>query len=319
MIDFHVHAPDIFSPRKLPPEEAAARLVSEMGRARVCRALLYAVEASVERLRRLVSPARLVRAVEGAISAGIVALPPHLMRLVEDPGAALEEHARLLGAAITPSERVIEISRRSGGRILPVACPDPSAGTDELLARAEALARAGAVAFKVLPTIQLLEGRDVAKLEALAELLQERGLPLIIHTGCDPGLWELPEFCEYGRPSRFERIARRFRDLTVVLAHTGAYSALVPGIYMHEALDMMRRYPNVYGDTAAVDPELVEYAARKVGPEKLLFGSDYPVVAGATWEELVGAALSLRLPERWVERIVRENAAELLGLEDAGG
>ncbi len=316
IIDFHVHPPDIMSERKLSPEDTARIMIREMDEAGICRALLYALEVNVERFLRVVKPSRLVKAVEEAVGMGILSLPPDLLRAVEEPEQVIREHADMLRLAHVSSEHVLEVSRASGGRIIAIASPDPSMPRDELTDRVEKLVDEGAMGVKILPTIQMVDSKLMGRIDAVADVLESKGKVLIIHTGCDPGLWELPSMCEPARPSRFERLARRHRDLTIVLAHMGAYSALKPGIFLHEAIDMMRRLPNVYGDTAALDPEIVEYAVRKVGAGKILFGSDYPVVVGASWRMLVEAVKSIRLPREQVERIMWRNAAEILGLEE---
>jgi predicted TIM-barrel fold metal-dependent hydrolase len=303
------------STAKIGARETARLMLREMDELGICYAALYALEVRAERFQELVTVSTIARAVESALSSGIMTLPSYLMKLIENPGAAIREHVEMLRMVNTPSEHVVEVARESGGRIVAVASPDPSQPPDALAERVERLLDMGAAAVKVLPTVQMVDSRLMDRLELIAEILQERGRPLIIHTGCDPGVWELPYFCEAGRPSRFEKLARRFRDLSIVLAHMGAYSALKPGIYMHEAIDMMRRMGNVYGDTAAVEPELIEYAARKVGPEKIVFGTDYPVVAGASWSSLIAVLDELRLPSTWIERIAWMNAAQLLGLK----
>ncbi len=317
IIDFHVHPPDILSSRRLTAQETAKRLLEEMDSIGICRILLYALEVNVERFKKHVTKKKLLKALEHAVGYGLYSLPGYLSKLLEDPDTVLEEHVELLKKAHTPSGFVLEVSKHAGGRIVPIASPDPSMPRDMLLDMLDSLLRQGVLGVKLLPTIQLIDDKVMDRVEAIAELLEERGKVLIIHTGCDPGVWELPAMCETARPSRFTEIARRHRDLFIVFAHMGGYSALRPGIFMHEALELMKSLPNVYGDTAALEPELVEYAVKRVGPDKVLFGSDYPVVVGATWRHLVESIAELRLPPSWIERIMWMNAEEILKTLDS--
>jgi hypothetical protein len=72
-------------------------------------------------------------------------------------------------------------------------------------------------------------------------------------------------------PPLFETYIARYPDVTFICAHSG-------GRYdgMMRAVDLARRYANVYMDTAG-DVYLnryIEYLVRQVGSERLLFGSD---------------------------------------------
>ncbi len=317
IIDFHVHPIDLFWRDKLGPKRLAEKMLVEMDHANVCRALLYASEFNVKLFRKYINPPRINKAIEDAVSWGLYSLPRPLMRAMEDPHDFIREHEEILAIASINSEYVIDAAKQSKGRLLAVASPDISMKLDELVSRVEKLLREDVVAVKILPTIQMIEAtrESMKKLDYIASLLEEKGRILIIHTGCDPGIWELPALCEVARPSRFEALIRRHRDLPIVLAHMGAYSVLKPGIYVHEAIHAMRVYSNVYGDTAAVEPDIVFHVIEKVGDEKVVFGSDYPVVVGFTWRNLVERIQRLSIPERSLEKILWGNAAKLLGLD----
>ncbi len=310
VIDVHMHVPDLFLPTKLSPEEARRILLKEMDEAGVEQALIYAFEIPHTIMAR-VTLEQIYKGLEEAVSYGRFNLPPSLSKIVEGPHEVLEEHARMLEIAHTPSERVIDICRGTE-RLLPVGSLDlegPGA-----LKRLGELIGMGVVAVKIYPTLAMMGRREMEALEAVAEILEATGKPLIIHTGCDPGIWELPNFCEYGKPSRFEEIIRRHRDLPVILSHMGAYSALAPGIYLHEALDLAKRYGNVYLDTAAVEPHLILLAVQRVGSDKVLFGSDYPAIAWNSLPDLVARVARLNLPERDKERLLYLNAAGIFGI-----
>lgn len=310
VIDIHMHVPDLFLPTKLSPEEARRLLLKEMDEAGVERAFIYAFEIPHTIMSR-VTLEQVYKGLEEAVSYGRFNLPPSLSKIVEGPHEVLEEHARMLEIAHTPSERVVEICR-STHRLLPVGSLDLEA--PGILERLGELIGMGVVAVKIYPTLAMLGRRGMEALELVAEVLETAGKALIIHTGCDPGIWELPNFCEYGKPSRFEDIIRSYRDMPVILSHMGAYSALAPGIYLHEALDLAKRYGNVYLDTAAVEPHLILLAVRRVGAGKVLFGSDYPAIAWNSLPDLVARVARLDLSERDRERLLYLNAVRVFGL-----
>ncbi|MGC9116910.1 MAG: amidohydrolase family protein [Conexivisphaera sp.] len=149
---------------------------------------------------------------------------------------------------------------------------------DDLKGALEEALRRGFGGFKVISTFFLRRLDDPA-VEAVLEVAESEDVPVTVHTGCDPGIWELPKYCKYGDPSRLDPLLARHRGVRVVLAHAGSYSAIAPGVFIEEALDLVRRYPEVYADTAALPPGLVEMVLRDFPRGKVMYGSDYPAVA----------------------------------------
>jgi len=129
---------------------------------------------------------------------------------------------------------------------------------------------------------------------------------LIAHAGRDP--LDRPEV--FGTPERFAAALQSFPDLKVVLAHLG-------GLRMW---DCVRRHllpaaKNVFFDTAYVsfymDPEEIAELIIDIGPERVIFGSDYP------WEKPGRAAeiiKGLGLSGAEEDAIFFKNAAGLLDL-----
>lgn len=314
IIDFHVHMPGQLSRnRSIDPANNAKALLREMNKLGVCKAVLIAIETNVDVFKYEVSKEKIYKGLEELVAEGYLALPGYLSKFLEDLDEFYEEHLNLLKIAHTPSEIVMEIARDYGdGRILPVIAPDLNQPRKTIIERTARLLKEGALGIKLLPTINFIKGKHKEILEDLAELLLSYNGLLIIHTGCDPGIWELPYFCKGARPQRFEWLIRKYRDLIIVLAHMGAYSALKPGIFVHEAIELVKRYDNVYGDTAALDRNIIEYIVSHVGAGRILFGSDYPVVVGASWHSLVGEILSAKISSQDKEKILYFNARDVL-------
>ena len=60
-------------------------------------------------------------------------------------------------------------------------------------------------------------------------------------------------------------------EATIILGHMGGY------FHTDEAIDVARRYPNVYLETSAMPyPALIRRAIDEIGPERVLFASDGP-------------------------------------------
>ncbi|MCX8196579.1 MAG: amidohydrolase family protein [Acidilobaceae archaeon] len=302
MIDFHVHLP-----WRLELREAAEALRAEMRRAGVRLAVAINVEAGLRTFKENVSQERVLQALGEALEYSFSSRAGYIVNMLLEPERAIWEHLRVLAEVSRDSVEFVRFL--SGHRdIVPVASYNPDLSPGENLRRLKAL---GDLTFglKVFPTLHFTDP-DKPSLLALYEEVGSVGGVVIVHTGCDPGIWELPSFCS-GRPSSVARAARKVRGTTFVVAHLGSYSALSPGIYFREALEALAQ-DNVYADTSAAEPEFVEKAVREVGYEKILFGSDYPAVEGLTIEAAVREVASLDLSERAKRAIFEENALRLL-------
>jgi len=303
-IDFHTHLPW----RVREPRRAAGLLLRAMDEAGVARAVVIAVEPSLRVFRSSVTPERLRRAAADSIDYLVYLRIRSLREVVFEPDRAISEHERLLLEHTRTSEEVLEAAEASGGRLYPVASYNPDLGPAGTLERVRGRPYLG---VKLYPTLHDCRPSE-RRLRPLLDYMESEGLVLIVHTGCDPGLWELPDLCWGARPSALDPIARSHPGLTVVVAHLGSYSALRPGIYFQEAVDLISRRDNVYADTSAVDPFLVELAVDRVGYDRLLFGSDYPYVTGLTMRDAVEAILHSNLEEKAKEAILAGNAERLL-------
>lgn len=177
----------------------------------------------------------------------------------------------------------------------------------DLEAELDRLAEARIFGVKMMPLLQQVYPDD-PRAHRLYEALIEREMVLVAHAGRDP--MDRPEV--YGTPERFAAAIECFPELKVVLAHLG-------GLRMW---DDVRRHllpagGEVYFDTAYVSfymsPEDMAELIKDIGPERVIFGSDYP------WEEPGRAAEIIRgldLDEAEVDAILHKNAASLLGFRD---
>ncbi len=145
---------------------------------------------------------------------------------------------------------------------------------------------------------------DDARVDPIMERAMALGIPVLHHTwyqaGGPPG--------NESTPADVANLARRFPDALVIMAHLG-------GGGCRGVLDVAD-VPNVCVDTAGSQPEagLVDYAVERLGAERVVFGTDWPVRdVGVQIGRAVGDNLSV--DER--EAILRGNAMRLLGLEEA--
>lgn len=139
------------------------------------------------------------------------------------------------------------------------------------------------------------------------ELCRERSVPVMIHTN-EPVGHQYPGKTENTLLQIYDLI-RRFPDNKIVLAHWGG------GIFFYSVLkkevkDVLR---NVYYDTAAspflYDPEIYRKAIESVGVERILLGTDYPLIKPDRYfREMAAAGLN----QSEIDRIRGGNGMALL-------
>jgi predicted TIM-barrel fold metal-dependent hydrolase len=145
-------------------------------------------------------------------------------------------------------------------------------------------------------------------LEPFAALLRKNKLILMTHSSEPVG--HIYAGKGIATPALLYWFITYFPDLTIVFAHYGGglpFYALMP--------EVQKALTNVYFDTAASPflyrPEVYRQVSQLVGADKILFGSDFPVMPpGRILKEIEGAGLS----EDEKNNILSANARRLLGI-----
>ncbi len=158
------------------------------------------------------------------------------------------------------------------------------------------------------PDIQLFDLGDELVMEPIVEVLRKHQLVLLLHAS-EPVGHDYPGKGGITPDILYPFIAS-FPDLTLVCAHWGGglpFYALMP--------EVKKAISNVYFDTAAspflYTPEVYNQVIQLVGADKILFGSDYPLVAQRRLLEEIKA---LDLAEETKNLILSGNALRLLGI-----
>jgi hypothetical protein len=168
----------------------------------------------------------------------------------------------------------IEWCCRYPDRLLGFATVQPLAGPRALDEVKRAVDNGLVGIGEILPYAQGHSIRDEAFL-AVAELAVSLDIPLCLH-GAEPVGHDYP-----GRAvtplQDYVWLAEQYPDLKLILAHLGG---LLPFYEFNYSIRKIMR--NVFYDTAAVpllyQPQVYRAAAEAVGAEKILFGSDYPLL-----------------------------------------
>ncbi len=164
---------------------------------------------------------------------------------------------------------------------------------------------AGVRGLKIHPVHQLFYPNH-ARLYPLYALAQERGIPVMFHTGSSifPGAK-----IKFGDPLYLDDIAVDFPDLTIIMSHGGR------GFWYDRAQFLAKIRPNVYIDVSGLPPSrLLDYFPDLERlKEKFLFGTDWP---GAMIDKNIEALLALPISPAAKEAILMKNATRLLGLDE---
>jgi len=154
-----------------------------------------------------------------------------------------------------------------------------------------------------------IDGECQLSLDPIMAMCKERDVPLLLHTNEEVGHL-YPGKTPNTMIQIYETISR-FPENKIVLAHWGG------GIFFYNLLKKAVKevLTNVYYDTAAspflYDPRIYRYAKDLVGIDKVLLGTDYPLLKPARYfKEMREGGLD----QEEMDAICGQNAADLLKL-----
>jgi len=153
------------------------------------------------------------------------------------------------------------------------------------------------VGFKIHPDLNKypINGPDYAPMWEYADT---KGLLVLIHT------WSQ---CPYSDPARLFDIAEKYKNVTVLIGHSGGFG---PGVTT--AIELSNKYENMYLDLTGVflcSNRTLDYFVCKANPDKLLFSSD-SAFNSLTWD--IGNILCSRVSEEIKAKVLGLNALRLL-------
>jgi predicted TIM-barrel fold metal-dependent hydrolase len=209
------------------------------------------------------------------------------------------------------NEEIAELAHQNRDVAIPFASIDPHRGDEGVRAARRLIKDHGVKGFKFHPTVQEFFPNDRLAYP-LYEAIAEAKLPALFHTGQTGagagtrggGGLRL----KYSNPLTLDDVAADFPDMPIILAHPS-----FP--WQEEALSVATHKPQVYIDLSGWSPKyfppiLVQYANTLL-KDKILFGSDYPVISPEKWVEEFD---KLRIKPEVRPKIMKENAARLLQL-----
>ena len=209
------------------------------------------------------------------------------------------------------NEEVAELAHKEGDVAIPFASVNPHRGAEGVSMAKRLIKDYKVKGFKFHPSVQEFLPND-RMAYPLYEAIAEAKLPALFHTGQTgvgagmPGGGGIK--LKYSNPMLLDDVAADFPDMPIVLAHPS-----FP--WQEEALSVATHKPQVYIDLSGWSPKyfppiLVQYANTLL-KDKILFGSDYPVMSPERW---ISDFDQLKIKPEVRPLILKENAARLLKL-----
>ncbi|MCJ7664066.1 MAG: amidohydrolase family protein [Desulfobacterales bacterium] len=276
MIDFHTH---IFSPYARDHRD-------QLAKADPAFSLIYA-----EKKARMIGVEELLEAMEenGVEQSVVCGFPWQGTEL------SRRENAYLLESAHRYPDRIIPF----------ITLPqDGKAAIAEL----DQCARAGAQGIgEMAPGTYGDHLWPIETMRPLFAAIKEKGLPVLIHCN-EPLGHPYPGKGKVG-PAEMGTLVDALQGITIILAHWGG------GFFFYELMpEIADICKGVYYDTAAspflYNRRIYPIAISIIGPQRILFGSDYPLIPPARYKQEMQEA---GLAEKELEAILGSNAQRLLG------
>jgi predicted TIM-barrel fold metal-dependent hydrolase len=216
-----------------------------------------------------------------------------------------------LGRRRISNEEVAEVAAANPDVLIPFASIDPHKGKLGVREARRLIDEHGVRGFKFHPNTQAFWPND-RHFYPLYEVVAEAGLIALFHSGQTgigagmPGGGGVR--LKYSNPMCVDDVAADFPDLNIIIAHPS-----FP--WQDEALAVATHKPNVHIDLSGWSPKyfpeiLVRYTNTLL-KDKMLFGSDYPLITPDRW---LADFEQLPIHDDVRPRVLKDNAARLLGL-----
>lgn len=222
--------------------------------------------------------------------------PEAILDLMDEAGiakAVIMTYADVPATGNGPLEYIADAVRNYPDRLIGYARLNPFYGQRSLDVLRAAFTELGFKGLKLhQESITAVPYNDAVL--ALVRLAAEYRAPVLFHTGDEA----------MSLPLQVARCAERVPEATIIMAHCGGY------FHANEAIRVAEAYENLMIDTSAIPyPDKVAEAVRRVGADRVLFGSDGPGCNPAL--ELKKLELA-GLTERELDLVLSENMRRLL-------
>jgi predicted TIM-barrel fold metal-dependent hydrolase len=219
-----------------------------------------------------------------------------LKELFANEDAAGVEYAVVMPSPTPkPSNRALYETACQERRAILCCQVNPNDGDAALAEIRQSATEWGMRVLKIMPAIYHVQMTGPLA-RRLMETARELGLVVNIHSGS-----------EISHPLAIGALCRRFPDVTVLMDHMGYRE------WVSDAIEAARDNPNLYLGTtiSSFEPTTIERAVRELGPERVVYGSNWP---NCYSDLAVEAIRRQKLGAEAEELILGGNLARILGL-----
>jgi len=126
--------------------------------------------------------------------------------------------------------------------------------------------------------------------EPVFKIANEKKLPVLVHSG---GSLKMPDF-SFALPEMFLSVADKYKNISLIVGHMGLER-------WRQVIEMVNGYKNIFLDItmSMPNPERLEFAVEKVGVDRVLLGTDTPLLdPGVSLGLIYGSSLSTTEKEK---------------------
>lgn len=157
--------------------------------------------------------------------------------------------------------------------------------------------------LKIHPYYSKMKMND-RRMEGYIQMAEMHKLPILVHTAQD----------EYSDPQAVYEMALKYPKVKFILGHMELGSG-------HErVVELMKKAPNLYADTAWVNAHDIYYIIQEIGSDRIMFGTDNPVNGVDTYNDGMIQTYFKELKEHLNEddyaNLMYKNAIRIFGLKE---
>lgn len=188
--------------------------------------------------------------------------PEQLLELMDEAGierAVIMTYADVPGLDMNAIQYISNVVKKYSNRFIGYARMNPN-GKNAAALLIEAVNDLGLKGLKYHPESITVHPYALKSLKLIRVAAQLK-IPVLFHTGDE----------SMSLPLQVGLAAESCPEATIIMAHMGGY------YHVEDALNVAEKYSNIYLDTSAMPyPEAINQAVRRIGADRIVFGSDGP-------------------------------------------
>lgn len=201
----------------------------------------------------------------------------------------IETMKRILEVGKTSNTAVAKLVSQYPDRFIGFGSVNPSKDKRYVKNKLEEIINLNLNGIKLIQTLQFFDPQKNKNLNNIFKFAKKFDLSVLIHLGQDPGPWEIPTLrcVQNSHPKNWVKLVKKHSKNKIIFAHLGGYGKTDDSSWFNAVIEMMKTNDNIFLDTSAVTyqleiPAIVDKIRNSCDFQKILFGSDTPVVQGTS-------------------------------------